>query len=298
MGKSRIIAAFTTIIAKSTFKKLNSIYIAFSSKTLLETDQAVYKSLSILLGIKIHLSIGIDEATQKMLRTDLLILDEADWHLFDKLSNLPAACYGILAMTATDVTKKGGNEQSLLEKLKFEVCDSKIYGGVTIDTEVKVIDLDRFFSIDRSTRPRLVWCHEYEHKYITGVAENWGHKVEKDIPDFKTLRSLEEMKCYIVTELDLMRGVDYRSAATTGIDLLLARDFPHTRAYIQGLGRVGRFGQPSERFTTSIYENQLINKAEELALNAAIGHKLDQSKQQQKQQKTLDFFVQEKSKTT
>ena len=61
-----------------------------------------------------------------MKKTDLLILDEADWHLLDERSDLPKECYGVLAMSATTVGNKGGNEERLLECLKFKDCDSKI----------------------------------------------------------------------------------------------------------------------------------------------------------------------------
>ena len=46
-----------------------------------------------------------------------------------------------------------------------------------------------------------------------------------------------------------MRGVDYRAAVgTEGISLLIMSSFDTTRAYVQALGRVGRFNEPSKRF--------------------------------------------------
>ena len=56
------------------------------------------------------------------------------------------------------------------------------------------------------------------------------------------LRELTENDCLLVSELDLMRGVDYRRK-NVGIDLLIARDFPTTRSFHQGLGRVGRYSE-------------------------------------------------------
>ena len=45
-----------------------------------------------------------------MTKADLLILDEADWHLLDKICDLPKESYGVLAMTATEVGSQNGNE--------------------------------------------------------------------------------------------------------------------------------------------------------------------------------------------
>ena len=56
---------------------------------------------------------------------DLLILDEADWHLFDDLCILPA-CRGVIGMSATSVTIGGGNESMYLAKMMFEVMQSGI----------------------------------------------------------------------------------------------------------------------------------------------------------------------------
>jgi hypothetical protein len=43
-----------------------------------------------------------------------------------------------------------------------------------------------------------------------------------------------------------MRGVDYRSP-TVGIALMITKSFPIEREAIQGLNRVGRFGDPYNR---------------------------------------------------
>ena len=46
------------------------------------------------------------------------------------------------------------------------------------------------------------------------------------------LRKLKEGDGLIVSDLDLMRGVDYHTPNyKVGIDLLIATDFPSTRAY-------------------------------------------------------------------
>ena len=62
--------------------------------------------------------------------------------------------------------------------------------------------------------------------------KDMGYKVETNHRVIEDLRKLEEGDCLLVTELELMRGVDYHTPNyKVGIDLLIARDFPSTRAY-------------------------------------------------------------------
>lgn len=65
---------------------------------------------------------------------------------------------------------------------------------------------------------------------------------------YKELREISSHECIIQTDEEAMRGVDYRSTDGSGIKLLLARDFPSERAFVQALGRVGRYLEPCERF--------------------------------------------------
>ena len=59
--------------------------------------------------------------------------------------------------------------------------------------------------------------------------------------------------CLIVTDEELMRGIDYRLKKTEGskndgIDLLIMRSFSTKRAVEQGLSRVGRYNEPCKRY--------------------------------------------------
>jgi len=58
-------------------------------------------------------------------KEDLLILDEAVWHLLDEVCDIPA-CFGVIGMTATDVGNEGGIEQQRLAQLGFKVHNSGI----------------------------------------------------------------------------------------------------------------------------------------------------------------------------
>lgn len=63
----------------------------------------------------------------------------------------------------------------------------------------------------------------------TKMAEEWFYTIKVNHEIFTDLRELTTEDCLIVSNLDLMRGVDYRSKKS-GIELLLANDFPNTRS--------------------------------------------------------------------
>jgi hypothetical protein len=97
-----------------------------------------------------------------------------------------------------------------------------------------------FLNHERSKRARLIWCKEEDVQFFEDEAKEWGFTVKVNHDAIEDLRNLTPDDCLIVTKVHLMRGVDYH-CKVHGIDLLVARDFPHTRAYVQGLGRVGRY---------------------------------------------------------
>ena len=61
--------------------------------------------------------------------------------------------------------------------------------------------------------------------------DSWFYTCLVNHDNFIDLRKLAANMCVIVSDIDKMRGVDYRSADGSGIDLLVATDFPHARAY-------------------------------------------------------------------
>jgi len=76
-------------------------------------------------------------------------------------------------------------------------------------------------------------------------------------------------KVLVGTQEVSFRGVDYR-APTVGIMLLLANTFSNTRAYVQALDRVGRYGDICKRvelggLTMVDNEKKMANLAELLA---------------------------------
>ena len=113
---------------------------------------------------------------KKISQKDLLILDEADWHLFDERIDLPKT-YGILAMSATQAGIKGGNEERLLSNLKFQIIDSEIVGSIDWETPLEVLDLERFLDLERSRRARLIWCEDRDVQQFKKEAESWSYAV-------------------------------------------------------------------------------------------------------------------------
>ena len=107
-------------------------------------------------------------------------------------------------------------------------------------------------------------------------AEKKDFKHYLNCEDLSSLRSMEG-KCLIVTREELMRGVDYRLASTTGravdgIDLLVMRSFSSQRAVEQGLSRVGRYTEPSTRFKISKVD--LVDREAEEQLNKRISRQV------------------------
>ena len=77
-------------------------------------------------------------------------------------------------------------------------------------------DIATFFEDSRSDS-KLVWCNDNLQtiNMIRKAAEARGLKVEIDCEDLTLIRDMEG-RCLIVTEEELMRGVDYRLATTEG----------------------------------------------------------------------------------
>ena len=72
---------------------------------------------------------------------------------------------------------------------------------------------------------------------------------EVDCHDLGRLKRLGSHDLILVKQPKLMRGVDYRvTTGTMGISLLIMSDFANRRAYVQALGRVGRFNEKCKRF--------------------------------------------------
>ena len=68
-----------------------------------------------------------------------------------------------------------------------------------------------------------------------------------------------------MSDLDLVRGVDYKSCDGRGIELLITHSLPSKRELKQLLGRVGRYGEDCARYhLDSMSSNSLVDTKSEL----------------------------------
>jgi len=112
-----------------------------------------------MLETTINLTVDLkDEDVKKIKKDTLLILDEGDWYLLDKIGKLPKTSYGIIALTATTVGIKNGNETMLLEQLGFKMNESKIPPNFDPDLSLKTISDEAFSLQATSQRAKLIWC--------------------------------------------------------------------------------------------------------------------------------------------
>ena len=73
----------------------------------------------------------------------------------------------------------------------------------------------------------------------------------KDCRDLARLKELTKTDVVLITEPELARGIDYRvqtSSGTEGIALFVMSSAANLRAYVQLLGRVGRYSEECKRF--------------------------------------------------
>ena len=132
---------------------------------------------------------------------DLLILDEADYHLFDDVCFRNAAlpkCKGIIGLTATSYQVQGGVENDYLKQNKFSLIDSSI-PDTTEEAALHPIKLEDFFS-NSQDRPLLIFCkkgreNDYVNKamtclYTKTVLGNCPREYRVNERDITTLKSL------------------------------------------------------------------------------------------------------------
>ena len=80
-------------------------------------------------------------------------------------------------MSATQAGNKGGNEERLLQNLKFQIFDSEIMGSVDPSEKPKAVNLERFLDLERSRRARLIWCEDRDVQQFKKEAESWSYTV-------------------------------------------------------------------------------------------------------------------------
>ena len=256
---------------------MRRIFVCFSSSILYETDKKVYSDLNHFLAIKIVPVVGLEKAAGEMTSQDLLIFDEADYHLFDDVCKRKARlpkCKGIIGLTATSFQVDGGVEYEYLKRQSFTLIASGIPDS-TNEVQLTPIDLPSFFTNSKD-RPLLVFCDKTRENEVIQIArENCSvHVALNDLPreiltncrDMTTLRALTR-QVLIISDLELVRGVDYRSVDERGLELLITRSLPSKRELKQLKGRVGRCGEVCVRYCLDILTAEtLVDKENELTI--------------------------------
>ena len=97
---------------------------------------------NVLPNVKFMTHVGMEAALRKMEDKDLVIIDEADVQLIDKLCDLPEKSCKVIAMSATSVSKSDGIEAEYLAKLGFIVLDSGIKPPFNLDKPLLPIKLE------------------------------------------------------------------------------------------------------------------------------------------------------------
>ena len=120
------------------------------------------------------------------------------------------------------------------------------------DADVVIVkDYHEYFTKSQG-QAKLVYCDDDDKDAVIAAAKNCcpNIAVKENGVTRKELHGNDEKNLLIVTEERLMRGFDYR-APTTGFALLIAKQLPNKRAYLQALGRVGRMGEDASWYKLS-----------------------------------------------
>ena len=109
----------------------------------------------------------------------------------------------------------------------------------------------------------LVYCSEEDIEKYKALAEKEELEVHVNLNEIEKIRSLGSNDCILQSKEELMRGVDY-NCKPNGLKLLIATDFSSDRSLMQGLGRVGRYGEMCRRYVVPTLT--LVNQTKSIQL--------------------------------
>ena len=174
----------------------------------------------------------------------LILMDEADNILIDK-AYVPQAKF-VVALTATPIKETQSLERLLLvDMLGFAIMDPGFVQPDYDDIDT-VQSLRHFFEVTKGM-PKVLFLDPEDAKWDPKVIEERKLDTIQDSEELEHYENITSNTCFLQTEEDLMRGVDYRTKVPQGIALLLMRPLSSIRAYRQALGRVGRYGSKCYR---------------------------------------------------
>ena len=156
----------------------------------------------------------------------------------------------------------------MLMNKKYRIFDSKVGASFDVNDPLEVCNEAEFLDSSREAAKLVYTKDEAKVKTLKETGTTKDLKVRVDITDMRELRSLTKNDMLIITNPDLLRGFDYKSNATEGINLLMMSPVSSTRSLQQALGRVGRYHQPGKRFRwndvtalVDVRENDMIIRA-------------------------------------
>ena len=158
----------------------------------------------------------------------------------------------VVALSATSFSEDMIWEKEFLLSSGFHCVDSKIRCAVATRVDDEDVTIDQF--LQRSNGYAKII---YNTDALYALPSNLTI-TERNCRDKDRLRSLSKDDVLLITEPILKIGIDYRaSEGTTGIALLVMSSVSSERAYIQLLGRVGRYYEPCKRFLWSELEDRV-----------------------------------------
>ena len=257
------------------------VHISFDNETLKTRDLKDFESLWILLGCqeKVQYHVGRDFAAEE---TELIIVDESDTATFDSPERFAGLIDGraCICFTATPDNCDGrGIEAQVVQALQFKqyayAPDAEQEDAATrlefddvhhvSSTEDKV----KLITTLVASGSVIVYGSEELKDQLLLVASAGTIVINQDNVDCKMLRQLDQAPYKILFNVNQfgMRGIDYRSQRNT-LYLVIAQGFDCTREALQGMARVGRFGDQCKRIKFSDVE--LVDKRQQLMYNAKL----------------------------
>ena len=170
----------------------------------------------------------------------MLLIDEADYILLNHALLIDHE--HVVALSATSFTKDYVDETKFITSLNFKCIDSKISGAINSKTATTdCSDVEQFLQHSRNFA-KIIYNTNPDFTFECTM---------KDCRDLSRLKALTSSDILLITEAELARGIDYRVAPnseTEGISLFVMSKAANLRAYVQLLGRVGRYKEECKRF--------------------------------------------------
>ena len=150
-----------------------------------------------------------------------LLIDEADFILLDGAQKVLNK--RVVGLSATAFTGGFVQEREHLEKQKFAVLESNMKGYIHPDVHVKKAHIKEFCTKSAGFA-KLVFAKGKaveRFNYNTTITRS-----RIDCRDLAVLKQLTHKDLFIITDPELMRGVDYRVlSGTMGISLFIMSGF-------------------------------------------------------------------------